>query len=101
MLVVLFGEVERTGLLDLGDDGSCESAGPGQGQARCDGGPVVCFVVDEDSGAVLAADVGALAVGGGRVVNTPENVEQLFVGDLLRVESDADCFCVAGSVGAD
>src|SRR5258708_22153109 len=55
----------------------------------------------EDRRAVLAADVEALAVAGGRIVDSPERLEQLRVADLGRVEPYLDRLGVAGAVPAD
>src|SRR6516225_11527433 len=55
----------------------------------------------EDRRAVLAAEVEALAVSGGRIVDPPERLEQLRVADLGRVEPHLDCLGVAGAPPAD
>src|ERR1700746_751673 len=55
----------------------------------------------EDRRAVLAAEVEALAVAGGRIVDLPEHLEQLRVTDLGRVEPHLDRLGVAGAVPAD
>src|SRR5690349_2376849 len=55
----------------------------------------------EDRRAVLAAEVEALAVTGGRIVDPPELLEQLLVADLGRVEPHLDRLGVAGAVPAD
>src|SRR5580704_14709726 len=55
----------------------------------------------EDRRAVLAADVEALAVTGGRIVDSPERLEQLRVADPGRVEPHLDRLGVAGAVSAD
>src|SRR5919197_4190908 len=54
--------------------------------------------VEEDRGAVLAADVRALAVPLSGVVRAPEEVEQLLVGDDRRIELDLHRLGVAGGV---
>jgi hypothetical protein len=51
--------------------------------------------VREHDGAVLGADVVALAVALGGVVALPERPQELLVGDLLRVEDDEDGLRVA------
>ncbi len=58
------------------------------------GGPV-------DRGAVLGADVVALAHALGRVVDLEEGLDQVGVGDLRRVVDDADGLGVAGPAAAD
>src|SRR5271170_1854821 len=55
----------------------------------------------EDRRAVLAAEVEALPVAGGRIVDPPEGLEQLGVADLGRVEPHLDRLGVAGAVPAD
>src|SRR6516164_11255925 len=55
----------------------------------------------EDRRTVLAAEVEALAVAGGRIVVLPERLEQLGVADLGRVEPYLDRLGVAGAVSAD
>src|SRR6516165_11258926 len=55
----------------------------------------------EDRRAVLAAEVEALAVAGGRIVDPTERLEQLGVADLGRVEPYLDRLGVAGAVPAD
>src|SRR5580704_19340702 len=54
----------------------------------------------EDRRPVLAAEVEALAVAGGGVVDLPECLEQLRVADLGRVEPHLDRLGVAGAVSA-
>src|SRR5215472_9542871 len=55
----------------------------------------------EDRRAVLAAEVEALPVAGGRIVDSPERLEQLRVADLGWVEPHLDRLGVAGAVPAD
>src|SRR5580692_434201 len=55
----------------------------------------------EDLRAVLPAEVEALAVAGGRIVDSPERLEQFRVADLGRVEPYLDRLGVAGAVPAD
>lgn len=62
-------------------------------------GDVLCnllllLVVVEDAAAVLRADVGALAVGGGGIVHAVEVLDQAAVGDLGGVEDDLERFGV-------
>src|ERR1700744_354561 len=98
-LVVLLGPVERRGRGELGDD-----LPPMRGLGRVAGldrGRLLGLVVEEDCRAVLAAEVEALAVAGGRVVDVPERLEQLGVADLRRVEPHLDRLGVAGAVPAN
>src|SRR5258708_4088958 len=55
----------------------------------------------ENRGAVLLAEVGALAIHLGRIVQVPEGFDQGLVTDFGGVEFDLDDFGVAGLVGAD
>src|SRR5215510_13780440 len=55
----------------------------------------------EDRRAVLAADIEALAVARGRIVDPPEHLKQLRVADLGRVEPHLDRLGVAGAIPAD
>ena len=56
--------------------------------------------MEEDRRAVLAAEVQPLAVYLGRIVEAPEDVEQLLVGDFVGIEADLDRLGVAGALGA-
>src|SRR5262252_624116 len=55
----------------------------------------------EDRRAVLAAEIEALPVAGGRIVDPPKRLEQLRVADLGRVEPHLDRLGVAGAAPAD
>src|SRR5215470_1037683 len=55
----------------------------------------------EDRRTVLAAEVPALAVAGGWVVDSPERLQQLGVTDPRRVEPHLDRLGVAGAAPAD
>src|SRR5256886_13196291 len=55
----------------------------------------------EDRRAVLAAEIEALAVAGGRIVDPPERLQQLRVADLGRIEPHLDRLRVAGAAPAD
>ena len=63
--------------------------------------PPLRLVVHEDAGAVLAAHVAELRVGGQRIDVAPEHVEELCVGDLAGVVHDLDRLGVAGLAGRD
>src|SRR5215831_15955585 len=98
-LVVLLGPVERGCGGDLRDD--LPLARLLLGIARCDRGFLLARVMVEDRRAVLAAEIEALAVAGGRIVDPPEHLKQLRVADLGRVEPHLDRLGVAGAVPAD
>src|SRR5215475_6995994 len=89
-LVVLLGPVERRRRGDLRDDRP-----PPRlllGVACGDRGFLLGSVVEEDRRTVLAAEVEALAVAGGRIVDPPERLKQLLVADLGRVDApEASC----------
>src|SRR5580704_5317208 len=55
----------------------------------------------EDRRAVLAAEIKALAVTGGRIVDLPERLQQLRKTGLVRVEPHLDRLGVAGAVPAN
>jgi len=103
LLVVVLGEVELAGRDDLGGDVAV--AGFAQLLAelggRLLGGRLLLRTVVEDRRTVLGADVVALAHALGRVVRLPEHLDQLGVGDLLRIEHDANRLRVPGPAGAD
>ena len=103
LLVVLLGVVEGRGRLDLGRDRLV--AGRPQvlvvGGQRHLRGLLLGVVGEVDARAVLGADVVALAHPLGRVVLLEEDLEQVGVGDLLRVEGDHHRLGVAGPAAAD
>src|SRR5215211_271867 len=103
LLVVGLGVVERAGGGDLGRD----HAVTGRAQRRLvavprrlDRGALLVRAV-VDGGAVLRADVIALAHALGRVVSLPERAQDLVVRDLRRVEHDEHDLGVAGRAAAD
>src|SRR5215471_13671657 len=98
-LVVLLGPVERRRGGDLRDD--LPLARLLLGIARCDRGLLLASVMVEDRRAVLTADIEALAVARGRIVDPPEHLKQLRVADLGRVEPHLDRLGVAGAMPAD
>src|SRR6266487_1769334 len=78
-LVVLLGPVERRGWGDLSDD-----LPPSRlllGVACCDREFLLVGIMIENRRAVLAAHIPALAVAGGRIVDSPERFQQLGVTD--------------------
>src|SRR5215467_13195075 len=98
-LVVLLGPVERRRRGDLRDD--LPLARLLLGIARSDCGFLLASVMVEDRRAVLAAEIQALAVAGGRIVDPPEHLKQLRVADLGRVEPHLDRLSVPGAVPTD
>src|SRR5580704_2461801 len=86
-LVVFFGTPESLRRFDPGDDAS-RLESPFRSQLL-DLGPGLRFLfggMEEDGGSVLRAPVGTLPVQRGGIVQRKEGIEQLFVGDLLRIE---------------
>ena len=59
------------------------------------------YAVIPDAGAILGADIVALAVERGRIVRGEEYVQDIFKADDVIVEGDVDHFGVTGGFGAD
>src|SRR5207245_6146479 len=98
-LVVRRGPVQRRRRGDLRDD-----LPPYRlllGVTGGDRGFLLASAMAEDRRAVLAAEIEALAVAGGRIVDPPERLKQLRVADLGRVEPHLDRLGVAGAAPAD
>ena len=57
--------------------------------------------VEKNDRTVLRSDIDALPIGRRGIMGTPENFQQIFVGNDRRVESDLHDLCVTGAVGAD
>ena len=75
LLMVFFGAVEVRGRFDLCRDGATKASGSfefGFGRAR---GLFLFGRVEEDNGAILRADIGALPVYLGRIMGIPKHVE--------------------------
>ncbi len=70
----------------------------------CNSGDRLCFLLRggrEDGGAVLRADVVALAVKLRRIVGGEADIQQIAVAHFFRIESDANRFCMTGCAAAD
>src|SRR5918994_2887177 len=94
VLVLGLGHPERDGFADLGH----HLAGP-QSRSfdvgdRVLGDPALLLAQIEDLRAVVRAEVVALAVLRGRVVDLEEDLEDVAVGDAGGVEDDLGCFGV-------
>src|SRR5262245_53642261 len=103
LLVVVLGEIERRRVEDFGGDGV---EAPRLEfllvhRLRRLGGFALRRRGYIDAGAILRADVVALAHALRRVVVLPEGLEELIVGDLLRVIDHLHDLVVAGAAGAD
>ena len=98
-LVVFLGLPERLRVLDRGHDRGAEPALLVVDHAAH--GLRLLRRVGEDDGAVLVADVGALAVHLGRVVDLEVLADEVLVADLRGVELDLRHLDVAGVAAAD
>ena len=97
--MILLGPPELGRGRDFGDDGPPETALRGiAGGARR---RFLLRRVNENHRAVLRANVGTLAIPGGRIVIVPEHFEQVAVTDRRRVEGHLHYFGVAGPIGAN
>src|SRR5437588_514302 len=99
LLMVVFGHPEGGGGYDLGRDRPRELALPAFFRRARQ--PFLLGVMEENGGAVLRADIWALAIERGGIVIRPEDIEQLVVGDARRVEIHLDSFGMPGLAGAD
>lgn len=99
VLVVGLGRPEGGRLGDLGDDGI--GVGTGQFGDHGLGRRLLLHRMPKDGGSVLRADIVALAVEGGRVVDGEEDGEQVGVADHGRIETDLHGFGVTSAAGAD
>src|SRR4029453_8612846 len=98
VLVLGLGLPERSGRRHLGDHLARPQAGGFDVGDRVLGGLLLRVGEVEDGRPVARSDVVALPVQRGRVVDLEEELEQVPVGDLARVEDDLDRFGVAAVV---
>jgi hypothetical protein len=98
VLVLRLGLPERAHRRHLGDDLARPQPGRLDVRDRVLGDALLLVVGVEDRGAVGRADVVALAVQGGRVVDLEEELEQVAEARLGGVEVDLDRLGVAGVV---
>ena len=82
LLVILLGAPEGRGGSDLGHDRATEPAAGLELLLHRGGGRLLGLVVIEDGRAVLGADVRPLAIQRRRIVELPEDLQQLLVADL-------------------
>ena len=101
VLVIIFSGVKLCDWDNRGGDRFGELAGLFEVGFGCAGELFLRSIREKDGAPVLGTNVGALPVERGGIVVVPEDVEELGVGDLFRIVSDADGFGVAGAVGAD
>jgi len=101
VLVVVFGAVEAFERDDLGDDLVLPGV-RGIELRDVSGGDALLVVVGvKDGGAVGGADVVALAIEGGGVVDGEEDAEELAVGESRGIVDDLDGLGVVGGLGGD
>jgi len=99
--VVVLSRVERGERRDLRDNRSVPHAGRGQVADDLLGDGLLLLAVVEDGGAVLRADVRALAIQRRRVVHAEKDVQQVAERDNRGVERDVDDLGVARRAAAD
>src|SRR6267154_704193 len=100
-LMILLAYVERAGRGYLRGDRLAELAAGLQCSFRFFRGRLLLWRMEEDRGAVLRAEVRALAVHLRRVVHLPESVKQLLIGQRRWIESNLHDFGMPGFIGAD
>src|SRR5205085_5934067 len=101
ILVVRLGLVEALERRDLRDDRAIEHLRRVELRDVRGGDALLVLIRVEDRGAVLPADVGALAVFRGRIVgDREEHLEESPVAELVRVVPDLHGLGMAGPAGA-
>src|SRR5689334_125280 len=100
VLVVGLGHVERALGDDLGHDGPREGLVALESRHHFPGDALLLGGAEEDRRTVLSAHVVALAVRRRGIVDGEEDAEQLLVGDLRRIEGDANDLRVARGAAA-
>ena len=100
-LVIVFGAVENLEGDDLRHDGGAPNMSGVEVPDHAFGGLFLLHAVVEDDRTILWSRVGALPVGGRRIMNGEEDLQDLSVGDYRRVEGDLDDFRVARCPIAD
>ena len=101
VLMVILGGVEGLERQYLGDDGIIPEVLRLEVTDDFQRGGLLPGQCGEDGGAVLGANVTALAVEGGGVVDGEEDVQEDSVGDMSGVKGDAHDLGVTGVPGAD
>src|SRR5262249_39765864 len=103
LLVIVLGKIEFGGVEYLGCDHAIAFGSERLFEGRLRGLCSVALLrrIDIDAGSILRTDVIALAHPLRRVVIFPERLQQLLVGDLLRIVDDKDDLVVPGPAGAD
>src|ERR1700733_3766402 len=103
LLMIILGEEERRGIADFRRDRAHVLGFErfGIGGFRRLGGGALRRREHINAGAVLGADVAALAHALGRIVVLPKRLEQALVGNLFWIVDHEHDFVVAGAAGAD
>ena len=99
--MVVLAAVEGFEWDDLGDDAVLPGVGGVELRDVGFGDALLVVVGVEDGGAVGGADVRALAVEGGGVVDGEEDAEELAVGEARGIVDDLDGLGVVGGLGGD
>ena len=99
LLVILFRAVELSGAGNFRRNGPREFAAGFQGLARLLRDRFLLRGVKENRGAVLSAEIGALAVHLRGIVDLPKDIQELFVTHLCRIKRHLYYFGVAGFIG--
>src|SRR2546423_8206970 len=100
-LVIFFRAPELRRGLDLGYDRPIESSALSYFLLRLFSSGFLFRRMIENHGTVLGADIRALPIQSRRIVVGPENVEELIVTDLRRVELQLNDLSVAGFIAAN
>ena len=100
-LVIFFRAPKLRGRLDLGHDWSIKFAALSYFLLRLFGRGFLFRRMIENHGAVLGADIRALSIQSRRIVVRPENVEELIVIDLGRIEFQLNNLSVASVIAAN
>src|ERR1700733_10513640 len=103
LLMIVFGEIERSGRFDLGRNGA-ESLGRKRllvSSLRGNRCLALRIVRGVDRGTILGPDIVALTHALRRVVIFPKHLQQPIVGNLCRIEHDQHRFGVTGAARAD
>lgn len=101
LLMIFFGTVEGWRGLDLCNDGPPKTPALFEfGQLGFSGGLLFGRVI-ENNRAILRTQVGALAIARGRVMVTPEDLQQRLKGNFPRIKSDFDYFRMASCIATN
>ena len=97
-LMIFFRAIKGRSRLDLSHNRAAETPALVELFFLRFGGALLFRRMIENDRAILRSDIGPLAISRRGIVIAPENIEQLFVADLVRIELDFDYFRVPGLV---